>query len=324
MNNVFVISERFDKNTDLFLEWMDSFSIDAIRINFEDSLKYDISFFTEGSILKINNHQNNSFSLITKDSNVWHRRGHLPIRSNNYSKLFDDDIEKYLSNESDNLIKSLDVILKKNVKIHIGSWFHEKENQKLTNLFIARSIGFTIPKTIITNSKAELLMFYTESKPVISKAISKMPLFFKQEFTASNGTFLVTEEMIDKLSNKFESIILQQYIDKIYEVRIFVFADKIYPMAIFSKGENGAKVDYRNQSDENKCIPYILPNEIKNKVKSLMKLIDLDTGSVDLMVTQDDKYVFLEINPMGQFDWVSVNCNYNIEFEIANFFKNNL
>lgn len=43
----------------------------------------------------------------------------------------------------------------------------------------------------------------------------------------------------------------------------------------------------------------------------------MNTGSIDIVVTKDKRYVFLEINHVGQFGWLSENCNYYIEKHIA-------
>jgi hypothetical protein len=37
-----------------------------------------------------------------------------------------------------------------------------------------------------------------------------------------------------------------------------------------------------------------------------------------MIVTPEGEYVFLEVNPTGQFGWVSDNCNYYLEEKIAN------
>ena len=49
----------------------------------------------------------------------------------------------------------------------------------------------------------------------------------------------------------------------------------------------------------------------------LMKQLQLESGSIDMVVTPNNEYVFLEVNPVGQFDYVSKLCNYFIEKEIA-------
>jgi D-alanine-D-alanine ligase-like ATP-grasp enzyme len=45
----------------------------------------------------------------------------------------------------------------------------------------------------------------------------------------------------------------------------------------------------------------------------------LDIGSIDMIYTTDNKYVFLEVNPSGQFLGYSDTCNYCIEKKIAEF-----
>lgn len=48
-----------------------------------------------------------------------------------------------------------------------------------------------------------------------------------------------------------------------------------------------------------------------------MKKMNLDTGSIDMIVTPELEYVFLEVNPVGQYDMVSVPCNYHLHSKIA-------
>ncbi|NJO92369.1 MAG: hypothetical protein HC831_27910 [Chloroflexia bacterium] len=66
-------------------------------------------------------------------------------------------------------------------------------------------------------------------------------------------------------------------------------------------------------------VPYKLPDEIKNKLIALMNEIELDTGSIDMIVDKKGKYIFLEVNPNGQYGLVSDTCNYYLEKEIADY-----
>ena len=90
-------------------------------------------------------------------------------------------------------------------------------------------------------------------------------------------------------------------------------------MAIFSQQKESTSIDFRNYDvkNPNRYVPFSIPKSIESKLKLFMKKLDLKTGSIDLIVTPNDEYVFLEVNPVGQFDFVSVNCNYYIEKEIA-------
>ena len=62
---------------------------------------------------------------------------------------------------------------------------------------------------------------------------------------------------------------------------------------------------------------YNLPKEIKDKVGQLMHNLNLVTGSLDLIYTKDKEYVFLEINPIGQFGAVSDSANFMLEKKVA-------
>lgn len=50
-----------------------------------------------------------------------------------------------------------------------------------------------------------------------------------------------------------------------------------------------------------------------------MNKINLNCGSIDILVDNNLNYFFLEVNPVGQFGMVSFPCNYNLENHIANY-----
>jgi glutathione synthase/RimK-type ligase-like ATP-grasp enzyme len=47
-----------------------------------------------------------------------------------------------------------------------------------------------------------------------------------------------------------------------------------------------------------------LPAAIEEKCVALTQRLGLRFGCIDMIVTPEDKYVFLEINPNGQWRWV--------------------
>ena len=53
-----------------------------------------------------------------------------------------------------------------------------------------------------------------------------------------------------------------------------------------------------------------------------MSCLGLDSGSIDMVVTKEGDFVFLEVNPVGQFNQVSKPCNYFLEKEISKYFTN--
>ena len=84
-------------------------------------------------------------------------------------------------------------------------------------------------------------------------------------------------------------------------------------------------IDFRNynHSFPNRMVPFKLPDKIEKKLLKFAEMTDLDTGSFDLIVTKKEKeFIFLEVNPYGQFGWLSKNCNYYLEKQIAEYFEN--
>ena len=96
-------------------------------------------------------------------------------------------------------------------------------------------------------------------------------------------------------------------------------------MAIFSQEDKQTVIDFRNYNDQipNRYVPYKLPHNIEDKIDKFMHKMNLDTGSIDMIVTPDLKYIFLEVNPVGQYDMVSVPCNYYLHKKIAQTISNN-
>jgi glutathione synthase/RimK-type ligase-like ATP-grasp enzyme len=90
-------------------------------------------------------------------------------------------------------------------------------------------------------------------------------------------------------------------------------------MAIFSQKNKKTKIDFRNYDDElpNRNVPYQLPKSVEGKLIQMLDFLDYTTGSIDLIKTKSGDYVFLEINPVGQFGMVSYPCNYYLEEKIA-------
>jgi len=305
-----IITESNDITSDLVMEWLISKKTKIRRLNNEvpNSISYAIS--NSGNIFVVEN------SIPEK---IWHRRGKLsttiPINR-------EHSLNEYLKKESDSVIKSIELDLKHSIK-YVGSFLKETENYKLTQLNFAKSSGLKIPNTLVTSSKKQLLEFINKYEKVVSKDI-RYPVNFsvKDETFNSSGTILIDNQVLKNLNNIFNLILIQEYIEKEHELRIFFFEEKLYPMAIFSQSNEKTKIDFRNYDLElpNRCVPVKLPKIIEQKLLDFTKKMELNTGSIDMIYSIDKEYVFLEVNPQGQLDWLSKSCNYYIERDISDFF----
>jgi ATP-GRASP peptide maturase of grasp-with-spasm system len=297
---IYLISESNDPSTNLVIDWLSALKKQFIRKN------VDIDFNDFNILIDDENHKTSIDNYL-----IWNRRGYIPIIPVN-TKI--SSWTSYLKKEQLPVLETFEIFNKHN---YIGSYFKELHNNKIINLKIAKDIGFTVPRTIITNNKKDLQSFINSNRKYITKSLVHSPLLETEEsYYTGNGTVFFD---IDLVSDFFAPSLVQEYIEKDIEIRVFFIMDKFYSMAIFSQKDEQTKVDFRNYNDENpnRNVPFILPTEVLNKLKLFVKRIDCNTGSIDLILSPEGTYVFLEINPMGQYDWVSQNCNYYIDKTIA-------
>ncbi len=194
-------------------------------------------------------------------------------------------------------------------------------NNRILNSSVAKKVGLNIPTTLVTTSKSAALNFVEMHPTVVTKPIGDNHFSYSDGNSSwtSSGTRLVTIEDLENLSDTFFPMHLQEYISKDYEVRVFVYKDLIYAMAIFSQMDPQTKIDYRNYNNirPNRNVPYSLPQVIQSKIIHLMSQLGLTTCSMDLIVTPENEFYFLEVNPSGQIKWMSVPCNFYIEEALA-------
>lgn len=186
-------------------------------------------------------------------------------------------------------------------------------------LNIASRCGFKVPDSYIySNSKA--ITTLAKSMPCVTKSIQDILIFEHKNEIYGTYTSNV-EETLQNNESVFPSLI-QKRINSQYEIRVFYFANHIYSIAITHDKINNVKVDYRNSETFPDVYPYHLTAQDEKKFRKFMQYCGYNSGSVDFLLSDDGELVFLEINPIGQFDFVSDFCGKNIEIDILNFFVN--
>lgn len=197
-------------------------------------------------------------------------------------------------------------------------WFGYKYVNKVVALLYAQALGIDYPDSIVTRKKDDLIQFISAHSKVITKTISN-PVFL-DENNSSFGMYTtrLTLHDIKQYPNTFFPMYVQEQIPKEYEIRSFYIDGSFYSAAILSQNDDQTKLDFRryNHTKPNRVVPYHLPSEIERKLTELMNRLNLLTGSLDLIYYQN-KYYFLEVNPVGQFDMISTPCNYNLGEIIA-------
>ncbi len=181
---------------------------------------------------------------------------------------------------------------------------------KLLQLKTAKEIGFELPQTIVTNIPEDALEFYySNEKNVICKPI-KSGRVGENNCDQLIYTNIVTQKQISKIELvKYSHQIFQKNIPKRREIRVTVIGEKVFPVAIDSQNLEISKIDWRRTPAQNLQHTLVsLPCEIEEKCISLVRKLGIMFGAIDLIQTPDQNFVFLEINPNGQWAWIEMLC----------------
>jgi ATP-GRASP peptide maturase of grasp-with-spasm system len=192
---------------------------------------------------------------------------------------------------------------------------------KLRALQAAARAGLPVPATLVTNGRAELLEFAARHGRVIVKAAGNAHAFVHRGTAYPMYTAELEWQDVGGAPDRFFPTLVQERLEKAYEVRTFVLDGECHSMAIFSQADERTRADFRRYNDRrpNRAVPYRLPEDVERGIRALMRDLALSTGSLDFVRTPDGRHVFLEVNPAGQFGMVSYPCNYRLEKQVAEY-----
>lgn len=318
---VLIISQDIgDDTTDRVIDWLDYFGQGFFRVN-------GIDFHSSAKIVITNSETKIECGEVdwTKVSVIWFRRwlSHsngqtlLPKLSTKGSQIdpLKLQISEHLRSEGRALTSFFFEWISSNFLI-FGS-IHREELNKLFALHTARRFGFNIPVTRLINNAKDFDSFRKTGR-LITKAIANgATIHIGDDFFLGYTTSCDTLPSV--LQEDFHLSLFQHQVEKEFEVRSVYIDEKVYSMAIFSQSDEQTRVDFRRYNDKNpnRVVPFKLPMDIESKIIRLSKHYRLEVCSLDLIKTKSGDYVFLEINPYGQFGMVSFPCNYYLEKKVA-------
>jgi len=304
---ILIISVDNDNTTTRVIEWLDCLNKSWIRINDIDIV--NITFL--GNDVKFE--QKDCSFLLSDVSSCWYRRGYVKF---NFGKFSDITSLRILQKaEIQSVIEYVYYCLAQ--KRNINSFLNSQVNKLIVGS-VAKSLGILTPIDFLFSEKKSLVE-KTRNGKFITKPVSGDSIQRIGDVSIFNYTSILETQQIK--TNIFFPSLVQNYIEKKYELRIFYLHGKFYAMAVFSQKDNQTHIDFRryNEIKPNRTTVFNLPKKIKNQLEKLMSQLSLNCGSIDMIVTPKNKYVFLEVNPVGQFGMVSDPCNYNLEKRMSEY-----
>ncbi|MFI6811480.1 MvdC/MvdD family ATP grasp protein [Nonomuraea sp. NPDC050328] len=181
-----------------------------------------------------------------------------------------------------------------------------RAHNKIIHLARAVELGFTAPPTLVTNDPAAARRMYERSEGrMVAKLIDDPPFTLRGE-THTVFTTVTTRRMLTaRHAIRHEPVILQPYVAKHVELRVTVVGERVFAAEIDSQSHRTTRDDWRHyDTGRVLCRPHALPRELERRCVDLVAGLGLTFGAIDLILTPEGDYVFLEINPNGEWGGV--------------------
>lgn len=175
----------------------------------------------------------------------------------------------------------------------------DRAGRKGYQLTAAQEQGLEIPRTLMTNDPDEALRFVDACgyRDVVYKSFSSTNEEWRE-------TRVLKPEEIEMLAQVAHApVIFQEYVPAEYDLRVTVVDGQLFPAAIHSQ-QTAYPVDSRIDIGNARVEATTLPDELAELLISYTAALGLTYGAIDLRLTPDGRYVFLEINPAGQFRYI--------------------
>ena len=236
---------------------------------------------------------------------AWYRRSRAlfaPLPSLN---LLQGDLANFVAVQSSATLTGLFAGLQ---TMWVGQPFRLRRAEvKALQLAEAGKAGLATPTTLISNEPDRAAGFVEALadtdcavKPLIATRVdgeegARLPL----------TTVLPRGHALDSVA--LSPNIFQPYIEKAYELRCVVMGDEIFTAKLDSQAHESTRKDWRAGAVEGEDVEYEvydLPERVQAALHRLMRSFEINFASIDLIVTPDGEFVFLDLNPNGQWLWL--------------------
>jgi glutathione synthase/RimK-type ligase-like ATP-grasp enzyme len=303
---VLVITNDHDEHADAVIEELDRRAVPVFRFHPEE--------FTDGASISMeicngridgeirNARQRVAFHDICA---AWYRRSRAlfaPLPSLN---LLHGDLENFVRVQSSATLSGLFAGLQ---TLWVGQPFKLRQaDVKAVQLAEASKAGLTTPTTLISNDPGRATAFVEALgdadcaiKPLIATRLdgeegARLPL----------TTILPRGHALDSVA--LSPSIFQPYIEKAYELRCVVMGEKIFTAKLDSQAHASTRTDWRAGDVEDEQVGYEvfdLPERVQAALHRLMRSFGINFASIDMIVTPEEEFVFLDLNPNGQWLWL--------------------
>ncbi|MBZ9892959.1 hypothetical protein LB545_01290 [Mesorhizobium sp. BR1-1-6] len=250
--------------------------------------------------------QDDSFDLRLGGSEVrlsdvrsaYFRRPEIPSSTSS----LEDGYREYRTNEWLSALKSVYLYLSDRWFSHPSAILMAEDKPR--QLRLAKSLGFAVPQTLVSNSFAEVRRF-TMGKTVVGKPLRQALVspFGAEQVIYTTRLPEIAEP--DRQGIGAVPAIYQTEIAKRRDLRVTVVGERVFAVAIDSQSTSETVTDWRRGSVPGLAHMLVeLPPDIEGLCVRIVQQLDLRFGAIDLILDAEGRHWFLECNPNGQWAWI--------------------
>lgn len=175
---------------------------------------------------------------------------------------------------------------------------------KALQLAEASKAGLKTPKTLISNDPAKVAVFADAlgGAECALKPLHAIGVTDERGYHLPLTTTLPPGQALDAVA--LAPTIFQPYIEKAAELRCVVIGEKIFAAKIDSQGDEKTRRDWRGGKRRHEV--FSLPEQVEASIRRLMRSFGINFASIDMILTPEGEFVFLELNPNGQWLWLEL------------------
>ncbi len=308
--SVLVVSTVVDSATDEVIRQLAALSVPCVRLNTED--------FPFGRSITVSHGPVTNGALtidgvpLSAPSAVWYRR----LRSAAKPDTMDDGVYDFCLRENRATILGGLLGLNSRWMSHPASiWQAENKPYQLT---VAQQVGLRVPKTVITNDTEAIRSAAASFGRMIVKPARTGHLVQGGVDRAIFTTELTRSDLKDLQGAELSPAIYQELVPKRFDIRATLVGRQIFAARIDSQSDVAAEIDWRHTS--NPDLPHArvtLPTALQQRLHKLMDRLGLEFAAIDLVETPEGEFVFLEVNPNGQWLWLDDKLELGISTAVA-------
>lgn len=190
---------------------------------------------------------------------------------------------------------------------------------KLLQLETARSVGLITPPTLVTNAPKAVRAFHAKHGRLITKLLYPTVQSMQPDAAFVYTTELTAQHYAQLGKAPFAPQIFQPLLDKEREVRLIAVGSKLFAGAIDARSSQTGWLDWRRVQPSDRLAWQLepVPSPLATRVKRFMRAFGLVYAAFDFIVMKKNRWVFLEVNPAGEYGWLERDLGLPISDAIA-------